>query len=75
MVVVIVGRGPEDLVRITPGGVSARNYAFDVTPARLVTGIVTERGIAPTLLDQELFLTDNANANGRDRSPSARGEA
>jgi len=22
------------------------NYAFDITPARLVTGIVTERGIA-----------------------------
>lgn len=32
-------------VRITPGGVSARNYAFDVTPARLVTGLVTERGV------------------------------
>jgi methylthioribose-1-phosphate isomerase len=23
------------------------NPAFDVTPARLVTGIITERGIAP----------------------------
>ena len=24
----------------------AKNYAFDVTPARLVSGIITERGIA-----------------------------
>jgi len=32
-------------VQITPDGVRARNYAFDVTPARLVTGLITERGI------------------------------
>jgi methylthioribose-1-phosphate isomerase len=31
--------------RLTPAGTTARNWAFDVTPARLVTGIVTERGI------------------------------
>jgi methylthioribose-1-phosphate isomerase len=32
--------------RWAPQGVSVRNPAFDVTPAELVTGIVTERGIA-----------------------------
>jgi methylthioribose-1-phosphate isomerase len=32
-------------VRITPDGVTARNYAFDVTPARLVSGLITERGV------------------------------
>ncbi len=32
-------------VQITPHGVSARNFAFDVTPARLVTGLITERGV------------------------------
>jgi len=32
-------------VQITPPGVSARNFAFDVTPARLVTGLITERGV------------------------------
>jgi methylthioribose-1-phosphate isomerase len=32
-------------VRITPGGSPAANPAFDVTPARLVTGLITERGI------------------------------
>jgi len=33
-------------VRLTPEGSPVANYAFDVTPARLMTGIVTERGIA-----------------------------
>ena len=32
-------------VRIAPAGVSARNFAFDVTPSRLVSGLVTERGL------------------------------
>ncbi len=32
--------------RVAPEGASARNPAFDVTPARLVTGIVTENGVA-----------------------------
>jgi len=32
-------------VQVTPDAVSARNFAFDVTPARLVTGLITERGI------------------------------
>lgn len=32
-------------VVITPEGTSAANYAFDVTPARLVTGLITERGV------------------------------
>jgi methylthioribose-1-phosphate isomerase len=32
-------------VRVTPEGSAAANPAFDVTPARLVTGLITERGI------------------------------
>lgn len=32
-------------VQLTPPGSPAANYAFDVTPARLVTGLITERGI------------------------------
>jgi methylthioribose-1-phosphate isomerase len=31
--------------RVTPEGASARNPAFDVTPARLISAFVTERGI------------------------------
>ncbi len=32
-------------VEITPPGTRAANYAFDVTPARLVSGLITERGV------------------------------
>jgi methylthioribose-1-phosphate isomerase len=32
-------------VRLTPENSRAANYAFDVTPARLVTGLITERGV------------------------------
>jgi methylthioribose-1-phosphate isomerase len=44
-------RSPEEVTslagrRIAPAGVPARHPAFDVTPARLVTAIVTERGVA-----------------------------
>jgi methylthioribose-1-phosphate isomerase len=42
-------------VHVLPEGSPAANPAFDVTPARLVTGIITEKGIcAPTSL-QALF--------------------
>jgi methylthioribose-1-phosphate isomerase len=42
--------GTDDRVahaRIAPDGTHAANPAFDVTPARLVTAIITDRGIAP----------------------------
>mmetsp|Transcript_17689 Transcript_17689/g.45295 ORF Transcript_17689/g.45295 Transcript_17689/m.45295 type:complete len:377 (-) Transcript_17689:311-1441(-) len=32
-------------IRVVPDGSAAANYAFDVTPARLVTGLITERGV------------------------------
>jgi len=32
-------------VQLTPLGSRAANYGFDVTPARLVTGLITERGV------------------------------
>ena len=38
--------GAATRVRIAPDGSRAHNPGFDVTPARLVTGIVTERGVA-----------------------------
>lgn len=38
-------------IRVTPEGSPAANPAFDVTPARLVTGLITERGIAPATAD------------------------
>ena len=52
-------RSPEEITHITglaadgritaicvaPAGSAALNHAFDVTPARLVTGLITERGV------------------------------
>ena len=37
--------GRIEAVRIVPDGSPVANYAFDVTPGRLVTGLITERGI------------------------------
>jgi methylthioribose-1-phosphate isomerase len=44
-------------IRLTPPDSPAANYAFDVTPARLVTALITERGICPASRDGlfELF--------------------
>jgi methylthioribose-1-phosphate isomerase len=43
-------RSPEEVTtiggcRIAPDGVDVRNPAFDVTPARYITGIITEKGV------------------------------
>ena len=47
-VATITGRtadGRIETVRIVPEGSPVANYGFDVTPARLVTGLITERGV------------------------------
>jgi methylthioribose-1-phosphate isomerase len=36
--------GRIETVRLVPAGSAVANYGFDVTPARLVTGLITERG-------------------------------
>jgi methylthioribose-1-phosphate isomerase len=38
-------QGGIETVRIVPDGSPVANYGFDVTPARLVTGLITERGV------------------------------
>jgi methylthioribose-1-phosphate isomerase len=43
-------------LRILPEGSAASNPAFDVTPARLVSGLITERGIAQASRDGLLGL-------------------
>jgi methylthioribose-1-phosphate isomerase len=47
-------------VRIVPPGTPVANFGFDVTPARLVTGLITERGIckANEKAILELFPTE-----------------
>ena len=50
----IIGRNPDGQVvpvLITPSGATAANYAFDVPPARLVTGLITERGVSEASKD------------------------
>ena len=49
--------GSVQSVRVTALGSSAANPAFDVTPAKLVTGIITEQGVF--LADQILLMAKN----------------
>jgi methylthioribose-1-phosphate isomerase len=37
--------GRIETVQVVPEGSAVLNYGFDVTPARLVTGLITERGV------------------------------
>jgi methylthioribose-1-phosphate isomerase len=39
--------GRIETVKIVPDGSAVANYAFDVTPARLISGLITERGLVP----------------------------
>lgn len=43
--------GTSETVRVVPAGSAALNLAFDVTPARLVTGLITERGVCAASSD------------------------
>ena len=52
-------RGPDEVTgfgacRTAPEGVQVCNPAFDVTPHRLVTGLITERGIVRAPLEMNL---------------------
>jgi methylthioribose-1-phosphate isomerase len=47
--------GAIDEVLICPETTNASNYGFDVTPARLVTALITERGVCPA--SEEGLLT------------------
>jgi methylthioribose-1-phosphate isomerase len=48
--------GREVSVRVLPEKSAVANFAFDVTPARLVTGLVTERGVCEASRDGLLSL-------------------
>jgi methylthioribose-1-phosphate isomerase len=39
--------GRIETVTVVPEGSPVANYGFDVTPARLVSGLITERGVLP----------------------------
>lgn len=48
--------GRIETVDIVAPGSPVANYAFDVTPARLVTGLITERGVCPATAEGLLGL-------------------
>ncbi len=55
-------------VRVTPNESSAANFGFDVTPARYITGLITEKGIFEAnkrslLALQEMINNDEARSS------------
>lgn len=75
--IVIEERKPEEVlefrgVRIAPPGTQVRNPAFDVTPAELISGIVTEEGVIRAPFDANLRVASEA---ARARWAAVRGPA
>ena len=73
--IVIEERKPEEVlevrgVRIAPPGTEARNPAFDITPAELISGIVTEEGVIRGGFERGLR---DATEQARARWAAARG--
>ena len=59
----VTDSGQEAMVRLIPEGSAVGNYAFDVTPARLVTGLITERGVCPASREGLVGLYPEQAAN------------
>ena len=53
-----------EIVQITPEGSAVANWAFDVTPNRLITGLITEKGVSPATTEglATLFGREPAHA-------------
>ncbi len=63
----LTGRLPDGkigTIALTAAGTPARNPAFDVTPARLVTGLITERGVCAASRDGLLKLYPERRSGG-----------
>lgn len=56
-------------VRVAPPDTEVRNPAFDVTPAELITGIVTDEGVLRTPYEQSLPEAAARRADRRAASP------
>ena len=56
----LTSSGKVESVQLTPEGSTALNYAFDVTPRRFVTGLVTEFGVFPPLPEEMTKLREEA---------------
>ena len=55
--------------RLTPVGARVRNPAFDVTPARLVTAIITDGGVARAPFEESLVALANHHPPPTNRPP------
>jgi methylthioribose-1-phosphate isomerase len=53
--------GTRETVSILPQGTPVANYGFDVTPAKYVTGLITEKGLCPATQDglRQLFRRES----------------
>jgi methylthioribose-1-phosphate isomerase len=57
-----LAEGKIQSVRICPENTTATNYGFDITPARLITGLITEKGICrATEKDIKEMFSDKFN--------------
>jgi len=73
-------RDPEEVtsingIRVAPRDVRALNYAFDVTPASFISGIITERGVLyPPLKDSisKIFSLEKFTIGGQNEENSDR---
>ena len=67
--------GGIERVRVAPEGAEAANPAFDVTPSRLVTGLITERGVCDASAEglAALFPERAARMPARGSRPRPRG--
>ena len=57
----LLADGSVATVDILPAGSQAANPAFDVTPARLVSALITERGVCPPQALHTLFETEGVS--------------
>jgi methylthioribose-1-phosphate isomerase len=71
-----MGGGSLATVRVVNGSSAARNPAFDVTPSRLVTGFITERGCCAATREGLLSLfPDGTKTGAQVEEHSVRGSA
>jgi methylthioribose-1-phosphate isomerase len=70
----IAGRGAQgqiETVALFPEGSAAKNFAFDVTPAKFVTGLITERGVCQASREGLLGLFPEHDWRLRKKSASS----
>jgi methylthioribose-1-phosphate isomerase len=58
-------------IRLIPPDTPTANFGFDVTPARLVTGLITERGLCPATPEGLLALYPERAASARSGTDGA----